>query len=267
MEKPRSTPQTIKKAFTLVELLVVVGIIALLVAILVPSLQQARELANSSVCQANLKTVGLAMLLYTADNDYYMPPYYGDLSGADSVGYTGPPGSTHYSNWAQGVLMTFWFKGGNYPDPPRDGNGVLQPYTGSSAGGLGTILTCPTLNSGPSPMYLTWAGSGWDGWIWGERGFALNYNNVMKRMADGSLAHLKVNEIVNPSTLIYMADGSGWGQAIYEGLYDVTEQYTAVVPADRHLGNFNMVFCDGHVETGPLETFYQRQYIERNWGE
>ncbi len=54
--------------FTLVELLVVVAIIALLVAILVPSLLEARELAKRSICASNLHQIGLGMVLYA---DYY----------------------------------------------------------------------------------------------------------------------------------------------------------------------------------------------------
>lgn len=56
------------RGFTLVELLVVVAIIALLVAILVPSLMKARELTHRTVCVSNLHQIGLGMILYA---DYY----------------------------------------------------------------------------------------------------------------------------------------------------------------------------------------------------
>jgi len=67
-----------KKGFTLIELLVVISIIALLLAILMPSLQKVKELATRVVCGSNLKQIGLGFALHGEDNNGLVLPYYLD---------------------------------------------------------------------------------------------------------------------------------------------------------------------------------------------
>ena len=62
-----------RKGFTLIELLVVISIIALLVAILMPGLARARELARASKCFSHLRAIGLATHLYAEENKQLLP--------------------------------------------------------------------------------------------------------------------------------------------------------------------------------------------------
>jgi prepilin-type N-terminal cleavage/methylation domain-containing protein/prepilin-type processing-associated H-X9-DG protein len=70
-----SAPSRQHLGFTLVELLVVIGIIALLISILLPSLGKAREQANATKCASNLKQIGNAINMYVNQNKGFLAPW------------------------------------------------------------------------------------------------------------------------------------------------------------------------------------------------
>lgn len=114
-----------QNGFTLIELLVVIAIISLLVSILLPSLQKAKELARQTVCMSNLKNFGLAMHLYIGDNDESFPN-----SGGQSVGGDLRTPFFYTDNWI------------NLLSPYLDGNTTV--YNCDYSAPEGSIWTCPS---------------------------------------------------------------------------------------------------------------------------
>lgn len=84
-----------KRAFTLIELLVVIAIIAILAAILFPVFAKAREKGRQTVCQANMRQLGVATLSYAQDYDEKFP--------CDTEYAAITPGQPSAGNWAAEV--------------------------------------------------------------------------------------------------------------------------------------------------------------------
>src|SRR4051812_13334043 len=113
------------QGLTLVELLVVIGIIALLVSILLPVMNKARESARLTACLSNVRHFGLAMNMYVQEHKGIWPRFY---EPAPAGGWRDSWLSTSlaYTNSIAGYV------------PGRDGLGLLYPYLKT-----GDVYFCP----------------------------------------------------------------------------------------------------------------------------
>ena len=249
------------KGFTLIELLVVIAIIALLVSLLMPSLKQAKELARAALCEAHVRLIGVALPQYMADSGDLLPPYTDgpprsewedELDDVDESIDGRPDGVTRYN------LITTWHT--SFKDPVRNGDGFLGPYLTNTRYGKVNMLGCPSVPDRLELKYFRRYAQEWLCSIERGKSFSLNLHGVTQG-EEGRFGPLRINQIPRPTELVYMADSCGraghfnwWGE-------DRWPDFTGDIPNERHFGEFNMVFVDGHADHRPLLGTYIDPYF------
>ncbi|MEO0965233.1 MAG: prepilin-type N-terminal cleavage/methylation domain-containing protein [Planctomycetota bacterium] len=123
------------RAFTLIELIVVISIIALLIAILLPALTSAREVARISVCKSNLRQTSLAIISYATDNKDWVPYGYSNPGSAGSNTWAGTQA------WAHTIVY-----GGYLPSAPYTPGNTSSEYFNRVAL---DIFECPNRETDP----------------------------------------------------------------------------------------------------------------------
>lgn len=124
-----------ESGFTLVELLVVIGIITVLISILLPVVTRAREAANRAVCGSNQRQIVLAIVAYANDNKQQLP--------GPCVASINDPLIVNPANGSTGVsLMTQWSSNDPYSTDRNLANvNLLQKYLGETNR---VVLICPS---------------------------------------------------------------------------------------------------------------------------
>lgn len=255
------------RAFTLVELLVVIGIIGLLIAILVPALNGARKRAADVKCRSNLRQIGQALLMYSNNNNGYIIPSY------HMTGVTGGP-DVPLDGWAPILDRDGYIKGDRSLAPTvflcpetMDLEGVAAGQTGDGPGNPRGWMDWPFVRNGTANVAVTIPDRGFERII--RVGYWINADNPIGAAAvvqpdtfyTGSvgygpgtngqfIGYTKQTKLRRPALVIALADGVYAGRQRDARLGSTNSRIGYRHGKGTSAGNSfaNVLFADGHVD-------------------
>jgi len=240
-----------RKAFTLVELLVVISIIALLVAILLPALNKARNQAKSAVCLANLHHWGLIFELYAVDNN-----------GKFMAGWTDDSDS---GNWGVGRQWMHQLRP-YYDNVHEIGLCARTPIPDlDSRGAGGTLGAWANMDSGDSAVMVGDYGSyGINDWAYNPTqgnlyiGDANSYWRGPDIKGDRNNMPLFFDCIWTDAWPVDISPPPPWSG--YSQMTDSTNTQMQRVCINRHSGAINMLFLDYSVRRVGLKELWRLKW-------
>jgi prepilin-type N-terminal cleavage/methylation domain-containing protein/prepilin-type processing-associated H-X9-DG protein len=224
MHRSGAGSRTASRAFTLIELLVVIAIIALLAALLLPSLGKSQAQAEAVTCANNLKQLSLAWVLYAEDN--------GDLL----VNNHGVPETlTKRHTWANNVED--WLNSDDNTNLVYLSDSMLGPFANRST----RVYKCPA-DREPAPNGPRIRSMSMNALV-GDPGENTNRFNPLY------VQFFKMAEIGNPSGIFVFLDEQA--DTINDGFFvNKLENYAwGNLPGSYHNGGVNLTFADGHEES------------------
>lgn len=238
------------RGFSLVELMVVVAIIGLLVAVLLPSLSQAREASRQSVCANQERQIAVAMQGYLQTWKFTYP--FANPADTTTGGYTDP---TKRNSWPDAT---------NYPWMM-----AISPFLGEYNRNTSVrVLRCPTnpwpafaatSQSRPATTYGLNSSTFPSNWHTSQTGFPLQdpmrenrlrvpaATLLMGEVPNGSAADTQLvnfNDITTDATRFWASQASTWN----------TEQYSRWARVNHTNLSWNSLFADGHVRNDTKAT-------------